>query len=141
MKKNIFKLLPVLLLGLSACGGGGSDSSGGEGSSAIPTTKDAVVIFYLDCNHADEENPYFQADWYFGVPIDREQLVDADGNKLVDPKDSEASYPEFGHFLGWSMHPVIDDEKDLWDFSKDVKEKDDRGKYLQLYGIWVEASK
>ena len=120
MKKKLFKLLPVLLLGLTACGGGKSSSSGDGGSSATPTSKDAIVIFYLDCNHADEENPYFKAEWYFGVPIDREQLLDEDGNKLVDPKDSDASYEEFGHFLGWSIHPVIDDEKDLWDFSKDV---------------------
>ena len=139
MKKNIFKLLPVLLLGLTACGGGGHSSSGGNESSELPTTKDAIVLFFLDYNHADENNPYFQAEWYFGVPLDREQLVDADGNKLVDPKDSDASYKEFGHFLGWSMHPVVDDESDLWDFSKDVKEKDERGKYLQLYGVWVEA--
>ena len=138
MKKNIFKLLPVLLLGLTACGGGNSSSSGGGDSGNTPTTKDAMITFYLDCNHADEDNPYFEAPWYFGVPIDLNQLEDENGNKLVNPKDSEASYKEFGHFLGWSLHPVIDDEKDLWNFETDVKEKDERGKYLQLYGIWVE---
>ena len=140
MKKTFFKLLPVLLLGLTACGGSSGDSSGGQGSSGIPETKDAMITFYLDCNHADEDNPYFEAPWYFGVPIDLDQLVDSEGNKLVNPTDAQASYKEFGHFLGWSLHPVIDDEADLWDFSKDVKEKDERGKYLQLYGIWVEAA-
>ena len=140
MKKKLLALLPALLLGLSACGGS-NDSSGGEGSSEFPTSKDAIILFYLDYNHADEENPYFKAEWYFGVPIDREQLVDENGNKLVDPKDSQASYKEFSHFIGWSMHPVIDDEADLWNFETDVKVKDERGSYLQLFGIWAEATK
>lgn len=139
MKKNLFKLLPVLLLGLTACGGG-SKSSSGEGSSDRPETKDATILFFLDYNHADAENPYFQADWYFGVPLNRDELLDEGGNKLVDPTDDDASYTEFGHFLGWSIHPVVDDEKDLWNWESDVKEKDERGKYLQLYGVWVEKT-
>ena len=139
MKKKLLTLLPVLLLGLSACGGNKSSSGGGgEGSSERPTTKDAVVLFYLDYNHADEENPYFKAAWYFGVPLDRDQLLDEGGNKLVDPTDDKASYTEFGKFLGWSLHPIVDDEKDLWNWETDTKERDDRGKYLQLYGVWVE---
>ena len=140
--KKLLKLLPVLLLGLSACGGGGSDdSSGGEGSSALPETKDATILFYLDYNHADEENPYFKAEWYLGVTFTKEDLEDENGNKLVDPTDEMASYEEFGHFLGWSMHPVIDSEDQLWKFGEDVKEKDERGTYLQLFGIWVESAK
>jgi len=74
MKKNLFKLLPVLLLGLTACGGGGSSSSGGEGSSELPTSKDAILLFYLDYNHADAENPYYKTEWYFGVPFSKRIL-------------------------------------------------------------------
>ena len=141
MKKKLLALLPVLLLGLAACNNGKSSSSSGEGGdSGLPDSKDAVVIFYLDYNHADENNPYFQADWYFGVPLNRDELVDKDGNKLVDPTDDKASYTEFNHFLGWSLHPVVDSEDDLWDWEHDTKEKDDRGKYLQLYGVWVEKT-
>ena len=132
MKKNLFKLLPVLLLGLTACGGGGSSSSGGEGSSELPTSKDATILFYLDYNHADEDNPYYKVEWYLGVPFTKEEIG------LTDPTSDDASYPEFTKFLGWSMHPVIDSEDQLWKFGEDVKVKDERGSYLQLFGIWVE---
>jgi len=57
---------------------------------------------------------------------------------LTDPTNDKAASPEFGKFLGWSMHPVIDSEDQLWKFGEDVKVKDERGSYLQLYGIWVE---
>jgi len=142
-KKLLLKLLPVVLLGLTACNNGGNNS-GASGSgfdpSDLPVTKDVTVYFYLDYNHADENNPYFKADWYAGVPLDRTQMVDASGQTLVDPTDSQASYEEFGHFLGWSIHPVIDSLDQLWNFSTDVKVKDDRGYVLQLFGIWVEAA-
>lgn len=132
MKKNIFKLLPVLLLGLTACGGGGS-SSGSGNSSEMPTSKDATILFYLDYNHADEANPYYKAEWYLGVPFTKEDIG------LTDPTKDQASYEEFTTFLGWSVHPVIDSEDQLWKFGEDVKVKDERGTYLQLFGIWVES--
>ena len=134
MKKKLLALLPVLLLGLSACGGGGDGGgSGAGGSSELPTSKDATILFYLDYNHADEENPYYKAEWYLGVPFTKEDIG------LTDPGEDKASYPEFGTFLGWSVHPVIDDEDQLWKFGEDVKEKDERGTYLQLFGIWVDS--
>ena len=135
MKKKLLALLPVLLLGLSACGGGGGGESGAGGSSELPTSKDATILFYLDYNHADEENPYYKAEWYLGVPFTKEDIG------LTDPSADKASYPEFATFLGWSVHPVIDSEDQLWKFGEDVKVKDERGTYLQLFGIWVDASK
>ena len=139
MKKNLFKLLPVLLLALTGCNNGGNNSSN-SGSGDIPTSKEATIIFYLDYNHADENKQYFMAEWYLGVPIDLTQLVDENGQTLVTPTDTQASYEEFNHFLGWSVHPVIDDPSQLWNFATDVKVKDDRGTYLQLFGIWVPAA-
>lgn len=135
MKKKLLALLPALLLTLSACGGGGGSSGGGEGggSSEMPTSKDATIIFYLDYNHADENDPYYKAEWYFGVPFTKDDIG------LVDPSIDLASYSEFTTFLGWSMHPVIDSEDQLWKFGEDVKVKDDRGSYLQLFGIWVDS--
>ena len=136
MKKNLFKLLPVLLLGLTACNGGSNDSSN---SGDLPEEKEATIVFYLDYNHADEDNPYFEASWYLGVPFEIDDLEDEEGNKLVEPTAKDANYPEFTKFKGWSMHPVIDNDDQLWKFGVDVKEKDDRGTYLQLFGIWVET--
>ena len=136
MKKKLLALLPVLLLGLSACNNGGNSSGGGGGggdSSTIPTSKEATIYFYLDYNHADETNPYYKAEWYLGVPFTKEDIG------LTDPTSDQASYQEFKTFLGWSMHPVIDDESQLWKFGEDVKVKDDRGTNLQLFGIWVET--
>ena len=134
MKKKLLMLLPVLLLGLSACGGGGNSSGGGEGgSSEMPTSKEAKIYFYLDYNHADENNPYYKSEWYLGVPFTKEDLG------VTDPTSADASYEEFKTFLGWSVHPVIDDESQLWKFGEEVKEKDDRGVTLQLFGIWVET--
>ena len=134
MKKNLFKLLPILLLGLTACGGGGGggNSSGGGTSGDTPTTKDVTVLAYIDYNHADEDHPYHSAEWYFSTPFTQEDIG------LVDPKNDEANYPEFAKFIGWSLHPVIDDEKDLFEFGKEVKEKDGTPPFIVLYGIWGE---
>ena len=131
----MFKLLPVLLLGLTACGGGGGGGNSSGGSSQTPTTKEATILFYIDYNHADEDNPYYSAEWYLGVPFTKEDIG------LTDPGNDQANYPEFITFLGWSEHPVIDSDDQLWKFGEDVKEKDERGTYLQLYGIWVDTSK
>ncbi|MCR4880169.1 MAG: hypothetical protein K5906_04365 [Bacilli bacterium] len=134
MIKNLIKVLPILfVLGLSACNKG-SNTSSSTGSSELPTTKEATIYFFLDYNHAvDEENPYYIAEWYLGVPFTKEDIG------LVDPTSEDASYSEFKVFKGWSVHPVIDSDDQLWNFGEDFKEKDERGVNLQLFGIWVDA--
>ena len=135
MKKKILLLLPALLMTLAACNNnnkGGGGGSGGHESGELPEDKEVTIYCYLDYNHADEENPYLKAEWYEGVPFSKEDIG------LTDPTNEQASYLEFAHFKGWSIHPIIDDLEDLWDFENDYKEKDERGYVLQLYGIWLE---
>ena len=137
MKKRLFKLLPILLLGLTACGGGGSDasstSSGGGGSSEIPPTKDVTILCYIDYNHADEDNPYHQAKWYYSKTFTKEDI------ELTDPDESAANYPEFKTFKGWSQHPLIDNDDQLFKWGEVTKELDGTPPYVILYGIWVDA--
>ena len=136
MKKNILKLLPVLLLGLTACGGGGGSSSGGGSSvEPTPTTKDVTVLVYIDYNHADEDNPYHKSTWYFNTTFTQSDI------ELEDPKPEDANYTEFNTFKGWSLHPIIDNDDQLFKWGEFKKEKDGTPPYVILYGIWVDASK
>ena len=143
--KNI-KLLNVLLLAtslfaISACtsnsGGQGGDTpapSGdtedegdeggkGEGGDSASEDKELTIQYFIDYNHADQDNPFYEVEWYSGTTI-------------PEPTSKPACPDEaFPTFLGWSAHSLVDDAKDLWDFKKD---KTELGLYyLAIYGIWV----
>ena len=58
------------------------------------------------------------------------------GSKLEAPATpTKAPMPEFPVFLGWSYKEIINDKKDLWDFSKDTVQTDETS--FNLFGIWV----
>ena len=143
MKKKLLLLLPLIgmMLACSPSAPGGNTDTPGPGSdtetepgpseshSASPT-KDVRIICYLDYNHANESNPYHSARWYFYDAFTKEDIG------LTDPTPDMASYPEFATFKGWSVHPIIDSDDQLFKFGVDYKAQDGNN-FLVLYGIWV----
>ena len=124
MKKLSIALLLVAtsFVSLAGCkkssgGGGGGGSSGGNTDGTI------TVNFYADYNQLNEKNVYVT------------QNV-KNGAKLTKPADpTKAPMPEFPVFLGWSYKEIIDDKKDLWDFSTDTVQTNEPS--FNLFGIWV----
>lgn len=143
MKKKLLLLLPLIGMML-ACSpstpGGVTDTGGGHDTETDPgtptdtpsksATKDVRIICYLDYNHANESNPYHSARWYFNDPFSKADIG------LTDPTADMASYPEFTLFKGWSTHPIIDSDDQLFKFGVDMKAQDGNN-FLVLYGIWV----
>lgn len=120
MKKfSVTLLVMTSFLGLMAC----NHSSGGGGSSGGGDENKITVNFYADYNQLNSKNVYQTLKVNKGSKL----------NKPTDPK--EAPMPEFPVFLGWSYKEIIDDKKDLWDFSKDKVEVDEP--IFNLFGIWV----
>lgn len=123
-KKVIF--LPAIAL-LTACGGGGG---GGGGTSQRDRDATLLVHFYSDYNHFEEGESYLDAWWYYNRPIDKDKIG------LKDP--TEAPDPYYPTFLGWSLHPIVDEEQYLWDFTTDVVTEDMAvGGEIEFFGIYV----
>ena len=116
--------LPLLLL-LAACSSsalaGCKKSSGGDPDD--PTDGYVTVNFYLDYNKEAAGEIY-------------ETQKVKNGSKVTEPtKPTEAPFPEFPNFLGWSEKEIIDNKSDLWNFSKN-KIKTNYSEF-SLFGIWV----
>lgn len=133
MKKRIlFSFLFVLPLLMTACfknnKSSSNNSSGGESqsSTSIPDKDKITVTFYVDLNQKIAKNIYSQS-------------VLTWGDKITKPADpTEALDPAFPVFKGWSLKDVIDDDSDLFDFSKPLSEEFvDSYMTVDLYGIWV----
>ena len=124
---KILKIIPLVLfvpfLGITACNKGG----GGGGGGVTPTPEDGKIQinYYLDYNQINTKNTYYTT-----------RVVN--GSKLKapkTPKTEDAPLPEFPVFLGWSRKEIIDDKKDLWNFSTDVVDTNEPE--FNLFGIWV----
>ena len=130
MKKlSIALLVMASFLGLAACGnnsGGGSGGGGSGGGDSGGGTEDDGKIqinFYADFNQLNSKNVYHT----YRVE---------NGSKLTKPADpTTAPLPEFPVFLGWSVREIVDNKEDLWDFSTDVVQTEE--KTFNLFGIWV----
>ena len=132
MKKG-FKLIASLLamLMVSGCSCSVSPvSPSGEDTSSESTPKTSsieehqiTVKFYVDFNafEADKKDVY------------QTQVVNLN-DKLTKPTNPTSRFPEFKTFVGWSTKPIVDEDKDLWNFDTDkVYTADDA---LIMFGIW-----
>lgn len=132
MKMNKLVLLSVLSLGLLVgCTNNNNPSnnqSGSDGpssSSSEPIIEKKVKVnFYLDYNHVSDDQIIFT------TQIDNGGLIT---EKPSDP--TEAPYPEFPVFKGWSKREIIDDISELWNFETDIVVANSG--VFSLYGIWV----
>ena len=132
MKMNKLLLLSVLSLGLlMGCTGNNNPSQGGSGSDDTSSSssesiieKKVTVNFYLDYNHVSKDQIVFT------TQVDNGGLI---SEKPANP--TEAPYPEFPVFKGWSKKEIIDDINDLWNFESDIVIANSG--VFSLYGIWV----
>lgn len=132
MKKLFFPFLLALPLLMTSCfsnrnnQSSGSNSSSEQNSSEIPEKDKITVTFYEDLNQKIAKNIY-----------KREVLTW--GDKIERPADPSAPLdPAFPVFKGWSLKDVIDDDSDLFDFSKPLSEEFvDSYMTVDLFGIWV----
>ena len=105
-------------MGLAACHNDKTPSGGDK-------EKDVTINFYLDFNQLNENNVY-------------QTYSVKNGSKLTEPKKptvDQAPMPEFTVFLGWSYKEIIEDKRDLWDFSKNKIDTIEPS--FNLFGIWV----
>ena len=139
MKKQLFALLALSTLTMVACKGFGpnsgdksenisqTDSSSSESSSSEESTiieRKVTVNFYLDYNQVAAGKIYFTTE------------VDNGGLILEQPANpTEAPYPEFPVFKGWSAKEIINNENELWNFATD-KVVTNQGTF-SIYGFWV----
>ena len=126
MKKIwIFSALLLLApLSLAGCKRSSSNDGPETPSGSGEEDDDSVTVnFYLDYNKINLNEVYHS------------QTVKRGKTVSEPPKPSEAPSPEFPVFLGWSAKEIIDDKKDLWNFSKDkiTTEYDE----FEIFGIWV----
>ena len=116
--KKLYFALSLLFAATTALTGCRKSSGGGDDEDETIT-----VNFYHDYNQVAAGEIY-----------DTQYVKN--GSKVKEPtKPTESPFPEFPVFLGWSKKEVIDDKKDLWNFSKD-KVKTDIDEF-PIYGIWV----
>ena len=118
MKKFLllFALSSLMMVG---CNNNKNENYGKEG--------DISVKFYLDFNALATNEIY-------------EEVLVFNNSKLKEPKRptaEQAPLPEFPVFKGWSTKEVIDDDKDLWNFTTDTVNVDSGTTEFRLYGFWA----
>lgn len=114
---SLFLMASTLIVtGCNKKSGGGSGGGGSTDDGKIE------VNFYADYNQLSAKNPCHT------VRV-------KNGSKLTAPSTPEAPMPEFPVFLGWSYKEIINDKKDLWNFSTDVVQTDEPT--YNIFGIWV----
>ena len=122
------KGLALLLLSASllvGCGGKKEEKLPGPDDVDDKENGEITVNFYADYNQKIAKNIYSTQKWDFG-----DKVV-----KIAGP--STPNDPAFPNFIGWSLKEVIDDKKDLYDFSKPLTEDIvDHTNTLELFGIW-----
>jgi len=121
---SLFLMASALIVtGCNKNSGGGSGGSGGGGSGGQTDDGKIQINFYIDYNQWSAKETYYTTRV-------------KNGSKLEAPATpTKAPMPEFPVFLGWSKKEVIDDKKDLWNFSTDTVQTEEP--IYNLFGIWV----
>lgn len=101
----------------------GKEDEDEENPGDVSDEKELTIQYFIDFNHADQENPFYEVEWYSGTTIPEPESIPT------------CPDPAFSKWLGWSAHSLIDDKKDLWNFKTDKSEYGTY--YLAIYGIWV----
>lgn len=84
-----------------------------------------TVNFYLDYNEITSKEVYYSCEV-------------KNGSKLKEPeRPTQGTFPEFPVFKGWSHKELIDNEEDLWDFSKDKVQVENGQTTFIMVGFWV----
>jgi len=97
--------------------------SGGDDKSSESLPPNVVVTFYIDFNQPNSDEYY-------------DQVTIEQGGKVTAPADpTEAPFPEFPVFMGWSAKEIIKSKADLWDFSNNTITS--KSGTFEIYGIWV----
>ena len=115
-RKLLLGLLPALLaMSVTGCSGDDDDKS-----EKLP--ENVVVTFYIDFNQPNSDESYAT------------QTI-KQGEKVTAPETpTEAPFPEFPVFLGWSEKEIIQSKNDLWNFETTITSKSGT---FSIYGIWV----
>lgn len=139
MKKAYLAFLPMLMV-LAACGptptssnvtsssqtssGQSQGSTTSNSSSSSQVEQKLVVYFFVNYDQFDKTEAYDvqKVDW---------------GSKLTKPQNPTCPDEAYPTFLGWSEHPVVDDDRFIIDFDSYTVTKDTKIRELCIYGIWV----
>lgn len=116
------------MFALTACKGfninSSSSSNESESSSSISDKDKITVTFYADFNQKVAKNIY-------------KQYTLTWGDKVPKPENPQKLNDDFPNFIGWSIHEVIDDENQLFDFNTKLSDEIiDSYMTLDLFGIW-----
>lgn len=130
MKKLLkLSLLTILTFALASCNGGDSNGSSNDLYSSEeyswPDDEKVTIIYYKDYLSIDK--PYYE-----GLEIPGTAIQDIPANP-TEPTD-----PYFDTFVGWSKRAIIDDLKDLYDFSTIIPTSQSTA--IVLYGIWLSST-
>lgn len=126
MKKKVLLLAVLSTFLLLGCKNGqNGSSSGGSNSGSNQPTEDLVTVnFYLDYNQKIVKNIYHSC------KVANNSLITD-----IPSVPTEAPYPEFPVFKGWSYKELIASEDDLWDFTTDKVNTNNN--VMDLYGYWA----
>ena len=118
MKKLLLvSLLAVSTFAIIGCKGNKKKDSEDDGK--------IQVNYYIDYNAITSGEVYYT-------------YREFDGSKLQEPtKPTEAPFPEFPVFKGWSKKELIDNDADLWNFATDEMHVKEGYRTFNLFGIWV----
>ena len=126
-KLGLLALLAISpMVGLTACSGCSSDSEN-ESESVDPGDIPEGyirVFFYVDFNQPNT-----------GECLEHQDVLP--DSLITAPVTPYAVSEDFPVFLGWSAKEVINDKKDLWNFSSDKVNTENGENTFSIYGIWV----
>ncbi len=124
MKKKALLLVALSTFMLIGCKNANNNSTSDDSGSGGKKEELITVNFYADYNQKAINNVYYSCKVQ-------------NGGLITDIPDNptEALYPEFPVFKGWSYKELIADEEDLWNFTTD--RVNTKYNTFDLFGYWA----